>query len=134
MRSVFCLSFLATMLALVCSAQATNSASSVALEERIAYQQGQFAGLYEKCGSGKDRAVIGGSIAAWRSETFAGYKGTAEERKRLEQAFDAASRDVAADTGACLEWNKQAAATWRSIAQLVRYGEPVVLKRPVATR
>ena len=99
------------------------------LERNIAYQQGQFAALYDRCGSTKDRVVIGGSAINWRAEILTGYKGSTAERQQLEQAFDTAIQDVAADQSACEEWVKQAAATWHSIERLVKFGMPVIFKQ-----
>ena len=101
---------------------------NLALETQIAYQQGQFAGLYERCGSEQEKIVIGGSAAQWRSETFAGYRGSAMERQQLDQAYTSALSDIKSDPTVCREWMKQAAAVWRSIARLTMYGTPVAFK------
>ena len=123
MRIVF-----AVMLALMAQ-PALAMTPNLALETQIAYQQGQFAGLYERCGSEQEKIVIGGSAAQWRNETFAGYHGSAAERQQLDQAYISALSDIKADPTVCREWVKQAAAVWRSIARLTMYGTPVTFKQ-----
>jgi len=115
----------AVSFAAVTAFAATPNLPSFDLEKKIAYQQGQFAALYAHCGSPEERGVIGGSLASWRAETFQGYKGNAEERAGVEQAFDEAARSVAADGTSCKDWIKQAAATWHSIVFLSQRGFPV---------
>lgn len=88
------------------------------VEKKIAYQQGQFGALYAQCGSVNEKAVIGGSLVAWRSETFQGLRASPEEHTKLEQIFDDAAKDVVADPNSCRDWTKQAAATWHGIVQL----------------
>jgi hypothetical protein len=101
---------------------------SIALESQIAYQQGQFAGLYERCGSAQEKAVIGGSAAQWRAESLAGYQGSLAEQRMLDQAYTAALGDINNDPHVCRDWTKQAAAIWRSITRLAMYGTPVVFR------
>ncbi|MDD3181804.1 MAG: hypothetical protein PHD48_03240 [Alphaproteobacteria bacterium] len=99
------------------------------LEKKIAYQQGQFATLSERCGTDVDRKVIHGSVKAWRTETFTNYKGTSAELKQLEDSFDRAQAEVVADPNACVGWDKQVSATVRSIRQLAQYGNAVQVKQ-----
>ncbi len=114
------------VLLLPVAAQAAGSVlPSFDLEQKIAYQQGQFGALYARCGSHADQEIIGGSLTVWRNETFRGYNGTAIERAGLEKTFDQAVHDVSADTAACQDWISQAAATWHGMVQLARYGTPV---------
>lgn len=128
MNKIFSLALLVTFLAAPAFA-ANYAMPTLDLEKKIAYQQGQFGALYERCGSADEKGVIGGSLAAWRSETFRGYNGSAAEHRALEQSFDEAANAVALDAGSCKEWVKQAAATWRGIVQLSQYGTPVALNR-----
>lgn len=107
---------------------AVAATPNLTLETRIAYQQGQFAALYDQCGSVQQKTVIGGSTAQWRTESFEGYMGSAAERQQLELAFATALAEVKADPNACKDWTKQAAAVWRSIARLTMYGTPVAFK------
>jgi hypothetical protein len=116
-------------LVLFAAASAQAMAPSPNLEEKIAYQQGQFGALYARCGSPDEKAVIGGSLANWRMETFRGYQGKPEERAQLEKAFDTAVAMIATTPDVCRDWIMQASVTWHSIAQLAQYGEPVVLKQ-----
>jgi len=126
MRYVWIVAFIWVFLA---SLPVQAVGSSLELEEKIAYQQGLFGGLYARCGApDEQQAVIGGSLATWRTETFRGYQGNSNERMRLGNAFDKAAAGVVGDPSACKDWIKKAAATWRDIVQLVQYGEPVSLK------
>lgn len=104
---------------------AVRGLPSFDLEKKIAYQQGQFGALYAHCGAHEEQAVIGGSLASWRVETFQGYAGNAEERAGVERAFDDAASAVIADSTSCQDWVKQAAATWHSIIHLSQYGTAV---------
>ncbi len=108
---------------------APTIAPTLELETKISYQQGQFGALYDRCAKADERAVIGGSLAAWRQETFRGYSGAEAERAAVLAAFDQAARDVAADPSACHDWIRQAAATWHSIVYLASYGFPVASSR-----
>lgn len=118
--------FAAIVLSLILSTQAFAATEpTFDLEQKIAYQQGQFGALYAHCGSGDNQAIIGGSLASWRKETFMSYNGTSEERANLQKAFDQAAIDVTQDATSCRDWMKQASATWRSIIQLSQYGTPM---------
>lgn len=133
----FFLSLLFFLCVPILTAQAETTAKpskkpTIELENRIAYQQGQFAALYARCGSPNDRALIGGSTASWKEKTFANYKGTPEERRHVEKTYEQAVKEVQQDPGACNEWGRQASATLSSIRQLAHYGEPVVLDRRAA--
>ncbi len=105
------------------------TAPSLDLEQKIAYQQGQFGALYARCGSHDDKIVIGGTLANWRKETFAQYSGSAQEHASLEKAFDTAASDVAEESDVCRDWQKQASATWHGIVQLSEHGTPVALSK-----
>lgn len=118
--------FLAFLLLSLCTFSAVAQASTLLdLEKKIAYQQGQFGALYERCGTPDEKAVIGGSLSTWRTETFQGYNGIAEEHAALEKSFDEASTAVALDANSCQDWIKQAAATWHGIVTLAQQGMPV---------
>jgi hypothetical protein len=103
---------------------ATPHTPLIELEKKIAYQQGQFGSLYAQCGSPQDKAIIGGSLASWRIETFQGYNGDARERKDIEKSFDEAASMIANDASDCKDWIKRAAVTWHSIVRLSQYGQP----------
>lgn len=113
------------LISILLAQQAFAATPTLAVEKAIAYQQGQFAALYEQCGSKEEKLVIGGSVATWRAETFAGYQGSAAERQALDHAFNQALAEVQADPQACKSWVKQVAAAWRSIIRLSVYGTPV---------
>lgn len=100
-------------------------APTLGLEQKIAYQQGQFGALYAHCGNVMDRDVIGGTLANWRMETFRGYNGSPVELASVEKAFDAAANDVMSNSSSCQNWIKQAALTWNNIVHLSQYGTPV---------
>jgi hypothetical protein len=112
---------------------ATPNVPPFDIEKKIAYQQGQFGGLYAQCGSGYDKKVIGGSVNSWRMETFRGYKGSPVERTGMETAFDEAVRAVANDPNSCQDWIQQAGATWRSIVTLSQ-GTPTDLHPQVGIK
>jgi hypothetical protein len=107
-------------------AYATSSLTpTLQLEEKLAYQKGQFGALYARCGSHDEKVVIGGSLSTWKEETFRGYAGTPAELRKIEAAFDQAATDVNNQQNACEDWVKQAAVTWHGIARLSEYGLPV---------
>jgi len=114
-------------LALVMSAPAramTDPAALLKLETAIAYQQGQFGALYAHCGDSADRVVIGGSLEAWKRETFRGYMGSPSDRAMLESSFDRAVQEVNADSNSCKDWPTQAAAAMHGADVLSRFGFP----------
>lgn len=126
MRSIrpICLA-LAIVIFSFATAAANGFTPTLQLEEKIAYQKGQFGALYARCGSFEDKRVIGGSLETWKSETFRGYTGTPEELMKIEGAFDRAVTDVKNQPSGCQDWIKQAAATWHGIVRLSEYGLPV---------
>lgn len=120
-------SFVLAVLTILTANAAMALSPTLDLEKKIAYQQGQFGALYDHCGTQDDKIVIGGSLAAWREETFRGYLGSAEEMAQLAQAFSQAADEVVKDTASCQDWIAQGAATWQSIVRLSQYGTPFVL-------
>ncbi len=127
---IFQTAFFAFIILCPVAVQAASVLPTYELEKKIAYQQGQFGGLYARCGSPEDQEIIGGSLASWRSETFRGYHGSPDERAGLEKVFDDAANTVVADSAGCQDWLKQAAATWHSIVYLSQYGMPVASNTP----
>ena len=109
--------------------QAAPSVPTLDLEQKIAYGQGRFAALYANCGSHDEAAFLGGSIANWRTETFAGYRGNAQDRAQVEKAFDAAVAAVGSDSESCKNWTQKAEATWSLVTQLAQHGTSVLASK-----
>ncbi len=110
------------------SAQANEPAANPALlvlEKQIAYQQGRFGALYDLCSLHGEQAMIGGSLANWRTETFAGYGGTAQERAEVIKAFDKAATTVTHNADSCSNWKAQATQAWNAVATMAQTGKPV---------